>query len=156
MVNLSGRGGSSVSHLAAHTNFQAHRVLVDWHRGDWWDKLEARFKELTSLPEGWDGYQGVPVAWDNASFAAKLIGTVLPDNCPEPAMVPGADGTLQIEWHQNSYDIEIDVLGPNNVIATRYDLRNDLTQELQIETDFTEVVGWLNAMIEAGAHVEAA
>jgi len=156
MTNSSNRGGSSVSVLNDHTGFQAHRVLVDWHRGDWWDKLQARFKELTSLPRGWDGYAGVPVAWDNASFAAKLIGTILPQNCPEPSLVPGADGTLQIEWHQNSFDIELDILGPNNVIATRYNLVTDETNEVHVETDFSEVVCWLDAMSEAGAEIEAA
>jgi hypothetical protein len=69
--------------------------------------------------------------------------------------VPGTDGTLQIEWHRNGFDVEIDVLGPNHVIATRYKIYDDSEETLILENDFTQLVGWMNDLVhseEAVAH----
>ena len=58
--------------------------------------------------------------------------------------MPGVDGSLQIEWHFNQYDIEIDVLAAFNVIATRYDCLTGETEDLELEADFTKLASWIS------------
>ena len=120
----------------------------------WVQELESRFKELTGLPIGWDGYQGKPVSSSCAKFAANLIESICVDHVPAPQLVPGSDGTLQLEWHLNGYDIEIDVLAPLEVVATRHDHVTGEEDEIKVESDFSELAEWVTALGEARAAVQ--
>lgn len=119
------------------------RVRVDGPRSQWIKELEDRFDEITSLPKGWDGYNGLPVSFSCAQFAANLIERLYVNTVPAPQIVPGSDGTLQIEWHCNQFDLEVDVFGPYDVVATITDLKNESEKELVVQTDFTELSDWV-------------
>ncbi|MEZ5537659.1 MAG: hypothetical protein R3F02_18825 [Thiolinea sp.] len=112
-------------------------IRVPQNTSDWVVNLGERLNSLTSLPPNWDGYSGVPVSFDCAQFAANLIEQLYVDGVPAPQLVPGSDGTLQMEWHVNQFDIEIDILAPYDVTAMRYDLMSDTEEELKLKTDFS-------------------
>jgi hypothetical protein len=80
-------------------------------------------------------------------FAATVLERVYETNLPLPALVPGADGSLQIEWHVSDFDIELDVLDANKVVARRYDCRSDTEQEEQLSNDFTVVSTWVEDLM---------
>lgn len=86
------------------------------------------------------------VSFDCAHFAANLLERLYVKNLQAPHLVPGADGSLQIEWHINQYDLEIDVLGPFDVVASRFDILTEKMEEIEIESDFTELASWLRTM----------
>ena len=133
------------------------RVRVAHPRSAWVEELEERFDVLTSLPRGWDGYAGLPVSFTCAQFAANLIERVYTRSLPAPQLVPMPDGTLRLEWHMNEFDVEIDVLGPYDVFAYRTDLLNDQEDELEIQTDFTELSDWVSELAaERGELLEQA
>ena len=115
----------------------------------WIQELKDRLDKLTSLPRGWDGYNGQPVSFNCAQFAANLIERLYVANVPAPQLVPGADGTLQLEWHMNGFDVEVDVLGPYAVMATRFDHETAMDEEIEIQTDFSELANWIHALGEA-------
>lgn len=122
------------------------RVRVTGSASPWPKALESRLNEITALPKGWNGYRSVPVSFTCAAFAALLIERLYDASIPPPALVPGADGTLQIEWHRNQYDIEVDILEPYKVFAARYDcLSGDFT-EIALSDDFTVLANWLKDM----------
>ena len=122
------------------------QVRVQSPNSVWIQDLKERFNELTSLPRGWDGYDGRPVAFDCAQFAAHLIESLFLRTVRAPQLVPGADGTLQIEWHMNGFDVEIDVLAPYSIVATRFDHVTDVEEEIEIQTDFSELAVWIEAL----------
>jgi hypothetical protein len=119
---------------------------VSHPRSPWTTALRAKFDELTSLPRGWDGYTAGPVSFTCAQFAANLIERLYTKDVPAPQLVPGSDGTLQIEWHRKQFDVEIDVLGAYEVIATRRNLATDQVEELELEADFTALTEWIAAL----------
>ncbi|MGP1394803.1 MAG: hypothetical protein ACTS3R_04780 [Inquilinaceae bacterium] len=119
------------------------RVRVAHPRSAWVDELEERFDVLTSLRRGWDGYAGLPVSFTCAQFAANLIERLYIGSIPAPQLVPMPNGTMRLEWHMNKFDVEVDVLGPYDVVAYRADLLNDSEDEIEIQTDFTELSGWI-------------
>lgn len=119
----------------------------------WMIDLQERFDELTSLPMGWDGYSGRPVSFSCASFAANLIERLYLDGVPAPQLVPGGDGTVQLEWHRNQFDVEIDVLAPCEITAIRRNLRTGAVEELELQTDFTDLTTWIDEL--QGAKVSA-
>ena len=122
------------------------RVRVSNPRSPWVKELEKRFNILTSLRKGWDGYTGLPVSFTCAYFAANMIERLHNEAVPPPQLVPMSDGTLRLEWHMNKYDLEIEVLAPYEVVACRTDLITDEEQEIEVQTDFTELSEWVSAL----------
>ena len=112
----------------------------------WIQELKDRLDKLTSLPRGWDGYNGEPVSSGCAQFAANLIERLCVANVPAPQLVPGADGTLQLEWHTNGCDVEVDVLGPYLVTVTRLDHRTGVHEGIKYDYDFLILDEWIEAL----------
>lgn len=123
-----------------------NRVRVSQPQSRWVVELKDRFDELTALPRGWDGYAGCPVSFNCAQFAANLIERLFVSSLPAPQLVPGGDGTLQIEWHRGQFDIEIDVLAPYEVVATRHDLESGASEEIELQSDFNPLGVWLSEL----------
>ncbi len=121
----------------------ARRVRVEPRRSVWSDSLQKRFDQLASLPKGWDGYQGSPVSFTCAQFAANLLERLCVADVPPPQLVPGSDGTLQIEWHRNQFDVEIDILAPFEVVAVRRNLTTEVVEELELQMDFSPLTDWI-------------
>lgn len=119
------------------------RVRVPENTSAWIVRLKDQFDELTALPYGWDGYSGKPVSFASAQFAANLIERLFTPDIPPPQLVPGNDGSLQIEWHLNQIDVEIDIHKPYEIIAVYYNHRTKQEYELELQTDFTILSDWL-------------
>ena len=75
----------------------------------WFSRLHERINALQNLPQGWDGPGSRPVAYGVASQAWRILEELYDDALPLPSLIPGGDGTLQIEWHCLGYDIEVDI-----------------------------------------------
>ena len=122
------------------------RVRVANHRSGWMadqQKLSDRFNTLVGLPRGWDGYAGRPISFSCAFFAANLIERLHVEGVPAPQIVPGSDGTVQIEWHENQFDVEIAVVGPYEVFAVRRSIVTGEVTEIELQTDFTLLSNWI-------------
>jgi hypothetical protein len=83
------------------------------------------------------------VSFTCAQFAANLLERIFDSDLPAPSLVPGSDGTIQIEWHRNQYDVEIDILAPRKVIASRFDHISGIAEEIELDSDFTDLAAWL-------------
>lgn len=136
---------ATVSDINSNAAFSRRRVVVEG-TSSWQKKIDQRFNELTSLRHGWDGYSGLPVSFSIAKFASIVLARICTADTPTPALVPGSDGTLQIEWHRNGFDIELDVHAANNVVATRFCCETDEEEYLEISTDFTVPAQWVAEM----------
>lgn len=137
------------SHIASAASRQKASIPVNNHRSVWIQNLLDRFNDITSLPLGWDGYSGKPVSFTNAVFAANILEATCIPEVSAPSLVPGSDGTLQIEWHEGGYDIEIDVLGPQKVVAYRYVHETGIEEVLEVRNDFAIVSGWVSDLYAA-------
>ena len=113
---------------------------------EWSSVLGERFNAITSLPLGWDGYKGKPVSFTCARFAAQILERLYDPNIAPPSLVPGSDGTLQIEWHINQYDVELDVQSPYNIVATRYNCSTERLDEIEIHSDLTIIAQWVGEL----------
>jgi hypothetical protein len=124
-------------------------VQLPWHEG-----FLNRLSELTKLPKNWDGYGAGPVSFHVANFAASMVSSACPHHVQEPQVVPGSNGDLQVEWHSLEYDVELQVLAPYQVHATRY--FDDECEEMDLTNDFTTVAAWLDDLENAIAARTAA
>ena len=115
----------------------------------WREPVIKRLNELGALQPGWDGYEGIPVVFENAHFAVAVLESCCGNNDPVPQIVPGPSGDLQIEWHLEKGDIELHILAPNNVQAWYVDEDTGFDgEELSLTTDFTTVVRWIKNLTE--------
>lgn len=147
---------SSTDNSIATLNVPQRRVRISQTNSPWMNTLEERFNSLVSLPIGWDGYQGRPVSFSCAQFAAQIVESLFNKSVSAPSIVPGSDGSLQIEWHVNGYDIELDVLAPLRVSAFRYDHSTGNEEEVDVEDDFTQIAEWIaNLAIEREMPIRA-
>ena len=117
---------------------------------EWQLTVEARLQELIRLENGWDGYEGPPVAFGNAVFAIRVLESICVGDTPAPSIVPGNAGDLQLEWHLPSGEIELHVRAPNDVHAWRCLAgAHPLEEALMLSTDFSVVAKWLRDLTEA-------
>lgn len=126
--------------------FTSNRYRVATLESDWGTNLVTRLNELTSLPIGWDGYRGRPVPFYLAHFVASMLERLCQEDVPAPSLVPGSDGSVQAEWHRNGYDVELDVLDVQKVVATRYNVNTGNEEVLEIQDDFSAVIPWILAL----------
>jgi hypothetical protein len=125
------------------------RILISELDREWRDPVGKRLEELIRLERGWDGYRGAPVSFEIAHFAVRMLEAACGLQAPTPQIVPGSQGDLQIEWHTERGDVELDVLAPNNVRAWR---RTTSTgpdgEEIALTNDFSVVAVWIKELTE--------
>lgn len=123
-----------------------------------WEDIKNRLNELSQLPVGWDGYNAGPMRFEVGYFAAEIIRNVCDQTTYPPAIIPGPNGDVQLEWHHNKNIIELHIRNPYDVVAWRTnDELGENGEEIYLTTDFTAVFLWLKDFAEiAHAHPAAA
>lgn len=105
-----------------------------------WERyVIARMERLVSLPECWDGYEGRPVRVDTGIFAIQLLIETLDPSSPHPQIVPLSYGGVQIEWHEQGMDLEIEVIAPHDMIVSYADAVTGAEDEFPLSTDVTRL-----------------
>ena len=106
--------------------------------------------ELTELNHGWDGHNAIPVTIEKASFAMAIISQLVEPQIHRPSIIPGYNRTIQIEWCEKNYELEIEITKSNEVKVFLTDLETDEMQEvcLNISKDekFYEVLSNLGEL----------
>jgi hypothetical protein len=86
--------------------------LLDWLGSfamprAWLRGVSPRLASLTQLPENWDSHGARRVNGANVTAALVLLHKLMSRRTPLPTIVPTADGSLQLEWHEGGVDLEI-------------------------------------------------
>lgn len=98
---------------------------------------------LLLLESGWDSYGAHPVDRYAAEVGIGLLLQVMPTASAAPNVVPGSQGELQFEWHQNGFDVEIEVSrdGTASFIVA------ELSSDSEIEGDSSDLTRLQEALI---------
>lgn len=78
----------------------------------WKRQLSANANGISSLKAGWDGPGSVPISREILSRAMFYIESALKaatGDVAAPRLVPGGDGSIQIEWHTRRGELEFDL-----------------------------------------------
>ncbi|MBV8140883.1 MAG: hypothetical protein JOZ60_02430 [Verrucomicrobia bacterium] len=78
---------------------------------DWATLLSESVHRLAALKAGWDGVGSIPVRRALLDEATRIVRQALVGlrNAAPPYLVPGGDGSVQIEWHQKNQELELDL-----------------------------------------------
>ncbi len=107
----------------------------------WSDEVVARLSELLSLVDGWDGHTGRSIAKRAVRDAYYFMQETMGDRVPAPQIVPLSNGRLQLEWHERSLDLEIEVLAPTRAYVSFHDRTGGLADiDGEFDTDLRRVV----------------
>ncbi len=77
--------------------------------GNWMPTLTDRLLDLSRLPVGWDGDRGLPVDAGVVRMSHGLLQFLCDAGMPEPVVVPTPSGGLQIEWHDATTEIDLEL-----------------------------------------------
>jgi hypothetical protein len=82
----------------------------------WAFDLSLRAERIKALRKGWDGIKSVPISPTIIEFAQNLVKEALitAGTASAPYLSPGGDGSLQVEWHTKTGEIELDISAGGN------------------------------------------
>ncbi len=101
----------------------------------WLAPTVKRLNELLALPENWDSYGAARVDPRAIDHALRLLGITMHPETPPPAVVPTPHGGVQLEWHQKTVDLEIEVppVGALHVAYENFATGVNWEDDLQID-----------------------
>ena len=113
-----------------------------------------RLGNLMDLRENWDSYGAATILFENVQYAFRLLEFTMEDDTPSPFIVPTAERSVQVEWHQAGLDLEVEVRSPYRVHASYEDHAHPETnweKELTIDlTLFKKSLGELTRRARTG------
>ena len=68
-----------------------------------------RVIELLQLPRGWNSHGAEPVSEAAFKQTVEFLTTYLIEDVAGPVLVPTVRGGVQLEWHRQGVDIEVEV-----------------------------------------------
>ena len=102
----------------------------------WEDEVAERLVRLREFRAGWDGHRASPIRSTVIDYVCNLLPKLVIGGVPAPFIAPLPSGGLQLEWHRNGWDVEIEISGPGQLyayaleIATGHEWEKNLTDDL--------------------------
>lgn len=78
------------------------------HAPTWMVSILPKLNLLLRLPPNWNSYGSAPVSRHAIHRVFHFLLHGLPSTTPAPSIVPTPSGCVQLEWHQDHIDIEIE------------------------------------------------
>lgn len=112
----------------------------------WLYKLLDDLAILLRLPSDWDHYGARAVDPQSALATARFLLAVLTEDCFLPKLVPTVSGNIQLEWHTDAADLEIEVRPQGPSGAYFFDRRTGEEWEEETTADLTSIVNRIAAL----------
>lgn len=81
----------------------------------WVPSIEQAISGLLNLPPNWDSYGAKQVSNKLLEYTVDLLSVILTNDDPIPQIVPTSRGGVQIEWHTDTCDLEIEIIAPHHI-----------------------------------------
>jgi len=144
-------GGSSIT---PHS-FDSHGFVVRWPHGaiEFAERPSERVLsvirkalDLTALPPNWDSYGARTIDPYLVAGTVELLHTLIGPDTPLPSIVPTSRGGVQLEWHCNEVDLEINVSSPIRRKVFFEDFRSGVSKEFTLTGDLRPLLPILNRL----------
>lgn len=99
-----------------------------------------RMNELLELQPNWDSYGARCLKEQAFETALEILGTVMRPNTSPPTVVPTVEGGIQLEWHQNDIDLEVEVKPEGQVLMFRQGGSQPEVSDVDISLEFRGLV----------------
>ncbi len=112
----------------------------------WAEPTLRALGRLLLLEPGWDSHGARRINPALAWAAVPLLNAVMRDETPPPAVVPTVRGGVQLEWHQNGIDLEVELIDPHRVLVSFEDARTGTVWEKELGGDLRELTDCLDRL----------
>lgn len=82
--------------------------------------MHPKLMELSLLEDNWDSYGGSAITKIALEKANLLLRALQAIQAVEPWIIPCGGGGIQLEWHRNGFDIEIEISPEGEVTELFY------------------------------------
>ncbi len=125
---------------------QTVRVTPVLLEGSWAKAARERLKQLSNLPENWNGYGSPTIHTDVIEHALSLLSELAKMGMPEPKIVPVSGGGIQFEWMQPMSEVEIEILPDKSIQYLVEDSKGAMLED-QVNkngsyVEFAPIVDW--------------
>jgi hypothetical protein len=90
------------------------RAYFELPKSDW---IDTQLDHVRQLDRDWDGYNADPITAGTCNQMATILRSIWPRLVKPGSIVPGADGSLQAEWHVKEASIGLLVESDGAVVA---------------------------------------
>jgi hypothetical protein len=102
---------------------------------EWLKETEETLRGFATLPAGWDSYRAKSIEPHVVDAVIELLHRIVQHNTLKPAVVPTNRGGIQIEWHTQGVDLEIEIT-PHGRIRLLYDNpQENIEEEFELGID---------------------
>ena len=140
---------STVAATSAEWNVpdrQAPATAFSSSASPWSDLVADRLVQLLRLPAGWDGHNARPISRTLVDYACHLLPRLVRPGVPAPFVAPLATGGLQLEWHRNGWDLEIEIEAPGRLYVYVREVATDQESEFDLTDDLRQLQPKLDAI----------
>lgn len=102
-----------------------------------------RVAELVALPGGWNSYDASPVSATALHRTLEFLLEHVTPGVDRPDVVPTVRGGLQLEWHNNGLDVEVEIASDGPVSLFMEDTTTGETTEMKLIGNEQRMRRWL-------------
>lgn len=95
----------------------------------WLDEVQRKLQELYDLPVGWDDRRALPATEQAVEGVVRILFAIMRPDSLTPHLVPLPDGGIQVEWHANGHDLEVEVEGDGDTGAWGQEPHGEILDE---------------------------
>jgi hypothetical protein len=110
--------------------------------------VRESLRAIASLRTGWDGYGAAPIGPDLIDTARDLLNRLPDYRVDNPAIIPTADSSIQLEWTIGRRSLEIEIVGDGVARYLRWSPGEGIEDEADFEisdaTTMRRVLNWLS------------
>jgi hypothetical protein len=104
----------------------------------WLGGAEKALQGFLDLPVNWDSYGARRIDPYIVTTGIQLLNDYIPQDSPPPHVVPTSRGGVQIEWHTQGIDLEIEVVSSDR-LQIFYESPKEPEQEFESNFPFTDL-----------------
>lgn len=106
----------------------------------WLEATSASLCSLLALPPNWDSYGAPAIQAQSVIASIDLLRVIMRDDSPGPAVIPTSEGFVQLEWHRDGIDFEIEVRSLGRYLAAFENSETGENWEREIAWDLSPLV----------------
>ena len=120
------------------------RKMSDPEVPEWAISVRQQLVYIGSLREDWDGFGAHQIRRDVLTFMATMLESLMKHETPSLHLTPMSHEGVQVEWHENGIDLEIEIEAPGEVwVSCEIDGEE---QDWSLTSDFSPLADVINEL----------